>query len=177
MKNKKNQQRSKTSVIILILLGILVAGGVFYFLSRNPSNSTSDDNDPDDSSVQVEEDPNKGAVPNPDDHDPDNQDLSATLKTVSVIITYSGVEDGQVSVGGIVTDVVETDGTCTYAFTGPHSKTASYKSDPVRSASSTSCTGIDINQNLFNPGDWSVVLKYQSSKSKGESASASFQIP
>jgi len=123
--------------------------------------------------TQIEEDPAKGIDAVQPNQDPEN---SNDLANVPVVITYAGAANGQISASGIVANVVETDGACTFVFTSSAGKTASYTSEPTPGASSTSCVSANIAQDQLSSGEWSVILKYQSVKSKGESQSASFEI-
>ena len=178
MKKQKNQNKTEIHLILIFCLVTLVTAGTIFslMLASNESSDSSPETEFPDSNVdynsppQTKEDPAKGISTDQPNQDSDNSE------NVSVIITYAGITDSQVSASGMIDSIVEANGTCIYIFTSPTGETTPYTSEPLQNANSTICASVNINQDKFSSGNWSVVLKYQSPKSKGESPSVSFKI-
>lgn len=121
---------------------------------------------------------------NPQDKTQNNQtdtpatppiDTTSGKQQANVLITNAGVSNGNVSVSGFVTNVVESDGSCTYTFTNGSSK-VSKTTDVLPNATSTTCATTTFPASDLEPsGTWSVVLSYSSSQSAGVSSSKEFQ--
>jgi hypothetical protein len=98
----------------------------------------------------------------------ENITSESSVSQVKPIVTYAGRYGSSVEVGGYI-DVFEEDGICTAIFSqGAKQITKSVQA--VRSAKTTDCPVIAIPTADFNPkGQYTLVLSYQSSKTKGSS--------
>jgi hypothetical protein len=95
-----------------------------------------------------------------------------------VLITYSGyvADEKAVQVGGNVTGVIESDGTCTLALTrGGRTVSASTPAEP--DATTTDCAGLSVAGSQLAPGAWQAVLTYRSKAHTGASAPVQVDVP
>ncbi|MFV0484945.1 MAG: hypothetical protein ACK5MU_01805 [Candidatus Saccharimonadales bacterium] len=191
---KKQKTRKKFNVlkiIIPVVLAGLIIWGIFVLMGELSKNSNSSTNNTGNGVVEEEEDPIKSEDPGDTDTVTDEKDTSGGsdktdtptknpdtgLNNATVELTNASVENGQVFTSGQVTNVTEPSGTCTYTFTNTtDGKTITETTGVLPSASYTVCTAISIDKANFSAGTWKVVLKYESTYSKGESASESFKI-
>ena len=96
--------------------------------------------------------------------------------SVPVLITFSGwdADAKAVQVGGNVTGVIESDGTCTVTLTkSGRTLTASAPGQP--DATTTDCTGLTVPG--ATAGVWQAVLTYRSAAHTGTSAPAEVDVP
>jgi cytoskeletal protein RodZ len=196
MKKQKNQKRKRNNiwrVIIPVILAGLAVWGLVILMGKLSENAKAPSkNEPDTSENQPTEpkedsDKDNSLVDNDDDKTSsggsDKPDTPATnpdtgLKEATVEITFADILDGRVEVGGVVTNIVETGGTCTYTFTNPATgKIITGETDPLSNSSSTPCASISHALSDFTPGKWTVTLAYQSNKSKGISQKHDLQVP
>lgn len=98
------------------------------------------------------------------------------LAQVSVSISAAGSNDGVVYAGGQVNNSTDGTGLCTFIFTGPQGMERAIDTETLPSANSVVCAQAHISADEFGPGFWSVVLKYNSSYSEGESESVRFEV-
>lgn len=102
-------------------------------------------------------------------------DTTSGKQQANVLITNAGVSNGSVSVSGFVTNVVESNGSCTYTFTNGSSK-VSKTTNVLPNATSTTCATTTFPASDLEPsGTWSVLLSYSSSQSTGISPPKEFQ--
>jgi hypothetical protein len=95
-------------------------------------------------------------------------DVGTGKQNANVILSFASIQNGIVSAGGYVTNVVEDGGTCIYTFTKGGAvieKTAATMQNPT----STSCATTRFLSTELGSGTWSVVLTYGSSASAGVS--------
>lgn len=95
-------------------------------------------------------------------------DVGTGKQNANVVLSFASIQNGTVSVGGYVTNVVEDGGTCTYTFTkGGEAieKTAATMQNPT----STSCATTRFPSTELGSGVWKVTLTYGSSASAGVS--------
>ena len=121
---------------------------------------------------------------NPQDKTKNNQTDTPSAPTVNqdsgkkeanVLITNVGIQNGTVSASGFATNVVESDGTCTYTFVNGSNKVIK-TSKVLPNPTSTTCETVNFPASeLPVTGTWSVVLSYSSPESAGSSAAKEFQ--
>ncbi|MDR3297900.1 MAG: hypothetical protein LBT19_00765 [Candidatus Nomurabacteria bacterium] len=191
---KKSKNTKKRTNHIRIIIPVVLAGvavwGIFALMGELSKTSNSANNT-ENTVTQPEEDPIKTNDPQNTDNVSDEKDItggsdktetpttnpSTGLKNATVEITNASYENGQITASGQVNNVVETTGTCTYVFTNTSTgKTVTLTSDTLPSPSSTPCSSVSSNKSNFTTGKWSVILKYKSSYSEGESTSVTFTI-
>lgn len=97
---------------------------------------------------------------------------------VPVLITYSGYIAGEkaVQVGGNITGVIESDGTCTLTLTR-QGRTVSASTPAQPDATTTDCTGLSVAGSELAPGAWQAVLTYRSKAHTGSSAPVKVDVP
>ncbi|MGY1887681.1 hypothetical protein ACI799_20485 [Blastococcus sp. SYSU DS0753] len=110
--------------------------------------------------------------------DPVPSEEPSGLRSVVVSHTYAGWDPGtqDIVVGGFVSDVVETGGTCTLTLT-QDGVTTSGTADATPDASTTSCGEVRAGGGRLVSGSWEAVLSYTSPRSTGESAVFSVVVP
>lgn len=90
-------------------------------------------------------------------------------------ISFIAEEDDKIAVGGEITNINETGGTCTYIFTkGSSVVTAGVNTLP--NPSYISCETARIDKSKFTSGTWSVKIQYKSNAAEGESEAKSYTI-
>jgi hypothetical protein len=95
-------------------------------------------------------------------------DPSSGKQSVYVLMTYASIQNDIVSASGFVSNISESNGTCTYIFkkgTAEIDKTSSSLQNPT----STTCSTISFPSAELSSGTWTVKLIYSSSTSYGES--------
>jgi len=106
---------------------------------------------------------------------PPGKDENSGKKVVNVLITNVGISSGTVSASGFVTNIVESDGSCTYTFTNGNN-TVNKVVGTLPNATSTTCkTTTFSSDELPTAGTWSVVLSYNSTQSMGQSSARDVQ--
>lgn len=97
------------------------------------------------------------------------QTTTSGKQVVNVSLTSVGISNGVINASGMVTNIVEEGGSCTYAFTSGSqvvTKVVTTSTNPT----STTCTRITFSANeLPTDGAWKVKLSYSSSKAEGVS--------
>jgi hypothetical protein len=103
---------------------------------------------------------------------------SAKRRQVDVSQTYSGWEadSSTLTVGGYVSGVVESGGTCTLTVTKGKS-VARATSSASPDASTTDCAQLAVPGAKLSSGTWSGVLSYESSTSTGQSQPFAMVVP
>ena len=95
----------------------------------------------------------------------------------AVIMTYATYTNQGVEVGGFVSNIFEDGGTCTLTLTKGSLK-ATGTSQGFADVNKTTCQVIIINRNqLDEPGEWTAVLSYKSSKAEGSSSPKTISVP
>jgi hypothetical protein len=96
----------------------------------------------------------------------------------SLFVTYSGwnEDSGAVEVGSYLPDASESDGTCTLTLTkGATSVDVSGSATP--DVTSTACGDLTVPGDQLSPGDWTAVVTYESSTSRGASDPVEVEVP
>ena len=181
LKTKKNYKNKAPLIIIAaVVLALIVGGAVFAFYKVNTPLDTIQ---PGEQGVNLERSDSEKAAEealkdNPEEKLENEQTdtpvapdetTSSGKQAVNVVLTNAGIYNGTVSVGGMVTNVVEETGVCSYVFTNQGSvvtKTSTTLVNPT----STTCTTVNFpSSELPTNGTWTVKLNYSSAKSEGSS--------
>jgi hypothetical protein len=96
------------------------------------------------------------------------------------VVTIAGVDvDGRnLTVGGFVSGVSESGGTCQYEVSSTTTGVVvKVTNDGVQNAQTTSCGSVQIPIGKFTRGSWQVVLKYSSAAATATSRALGVQIP
>lgn len=99
----------------------------------------------------------------------------AGLKIAEVYVDVPQDFGDVISTGGVITNVVNREGTCTYTFTNG-TVTITETSAVLPSAKETICGSVNIDRSRFTPGNWSVTLNFKSDYAEGDSDATSFTI-
>lgn len=181
----KIKKLSKKNSIILGIVALLVIGAAAYLFADSQDNKAQESTsegiseqqtinlDPPTEEDAERADDNKQRIVDEQERQANQQNSGRS--SVKPVITYAGQYGSSVEVGGYV-NVFEEDGNCT-AELKQGNKTVSKSVTGVRSANSVDCPAIIIPVSEFNPrGNYSVVLKYNSSKNNGTSDSREINI-
>lgn len=191
MKSKKiTSPKSKIIIILAIVAVVLLTYVVAAYYFRLPPFATSnvkDGDSPTDQYVNMDKtDTEQKAIKdiedNPDQKTQNNQNDTPAQpqvsgngkKAVNVLLTNTGIFNGKVSASGVVTDIAEQGGTCTYTFSNG-SAVITKTSATLVNPTSTTCETVSFSASeLTSSGTWKVEIKYSSSSSEGTSNSKEF---
>jgi len=181
-KKQSNSKRRKRIIIILAVIVLLVLGyGLYAWKAKLPPFKEA--YDPSGTAVNMDRTDTEKAQSQKLQDDPkaktqnDQTDTPATPSTdqstgkqqANVLLSRAGITNGTVSAGGVVTNVVESDGQCSYVFTNG-SSTVTKVSQTMTNPSSTSCAVVSFpSSELAASGTWQVYIQYDSSASSGKS--------
>ena len=84
-------------------------------------------------------------------------------------------QNSQVYASGVITNVVNNTGTCTYTFTNG-SETITETSEVLPSPKETICASVNLDKSRFTSGSWSVTLNFKSDYAEGTSNATTFTI-
>lgn len=185
MQIQKNRSNSKTRTRIFIILAVVVLLVLGYGLyawkaklppfkdAYDPSGTTvnMDRTDTEKAQSQKLQDDPKAKTQNDQTDTPPapTTDQSTGKQQANVLLSRAGITNGTVSAGGVVTNVVEGDGQCSYIFTNG-SSTVTKVSQTMTNPSSTSCAVVSFpSSELTASGTWQVYIQYESSLSSGKS--------
>lgn len=180
---KKN---TKTIVIAAALAVLLVAGAAFAYRQYSDStNSVARDKSGTSLERSQEElNESENILNNPKDakqqtgSDTVNEpavDSATGKRTVNVVLTSTGADNGQVDASGFVSNLVEEGGTCTYTFTQTQ-RTVKKSSGTSVNPTSTTCQTVRFSENELGTGEWKVVIQYNSSSASGTSNEGTLEI-
>lgn len=167
-------------ILAALVVGILaIAVGVSAVKrSHNQQMSTSRDKNgisqqrtPQDIALenQLNNDPSRKSGSTQSDRPADPKiDNTTNLQKVNVILTNSNVSGGTVSASGFVSNVVESNGVCTYTF-AKQAESIKKTSATLPNATSTTCTTVQFPVSELSSGTWQVSLGYASGASAGDS--------
>lgn len=100
----------------------------------------------------------------------------AGLKIAEVYVSGGyDVQNSQVYASGVITNVVNNTGTCTYTFTNG-SETIVETSEVLPSPKETVCASVNLDRSRFANGSWSVTLNFNSEYAEGTSDATTFTI-
>jgi len=118
------------------------------------------------------------SLPAPTSVATDPEPSEAPVGAGSIRITYADWNDQArvVEAGGILPDVVEAGGVCTLTVSKDDvSVTATIEGLP--DARSTNCGGLVVPGESLSPGTWTVVISYESNRSRASSEPTQVEIP
>ncbi|HSW77787.1 MAG TPA: hypothetical protein VLG36_03245 [Candidatus Chromulinivoraceae bacterium] len=99
---------------------------------------------------------------------------SSGKQSVNVLLTNASVTNNTVKASGLVTNLVQEGGSCTYTFTNG-STVITKTSNTLTNPTSTTCESVSFSADeLTAGGAWKVVLKYASSSAEGVSNTKEF---
>lgn len=90
-------------------------------------------------------------------------------KEANVVLTNVGVQDGSVQASGFISNIVETDGTCSFVFTSPNGQVVTKSTSTLQNPSSTACKTITFPASELSSGSWQVQINYSSPDAAGSS--------
>lgn len=184
-----SMKRTATVGLVVVALGLVGAGAGYAVTHDWASPAASDSAAPASSSTATSlppggQDPVDTTAPVEDSAQPTSGQTIATdtpvvvtSSTVPVVVTYSGWNASlrKVMVGGYVTGVIESGGTCTLTLT--HAGTSVTASGPGRpDAATTACGGLTVPGSSLTAGSWKAVLSYASKASTGTSSSVDIDV-
>ncbi len=95
------------------------------------------------------------------------------LRVANVVLNEPYRADNKIIISSTITNIVETEGNCTYIFTnGPSSITK--KTQVLPNAKNTVCEAVVLEKNDLSAGKWKVRLEYKSKLSEGVSETQTF---
>lgn len=184
-----SMKRTATVGLVVVALGVVGAGAGYIVTHDWASPAASNSGAPASSSTAASlspsgQDPAGTTAPAGDSAQPTSGQTVATdtpvivtSSTVPVVVTHSGWNASlkKVMVGGYVSGVIESGGTCTLTLTraGVHVTT----SGPARpDAATTACGGLTVPGSSLTPGTWKAVLSYASKASTGTSSAVDIDV-
>jgi cytoskeletal protein RodZ len=102
------------------------------------------------------------------------QDASG-LNIAKPELSYVAEENGFIVAGGAITNINETEGSCTYVFTKDGAK-VTQTAGILPNANYISCEAVRVEKSKFTSGTWTVKIQYKSNKSEGESETQTITI-
>ncbi len=173
---KKN---TRAYVIVAAVVVLLAVGGVFAYKQYSDSNNTvaRDKSGTSLERSQEELDETKRIQDNPEDSKQQTGsdavaepavDSSTGKRSVNVVLTSTGAENGEVDASGFVSNIVEEGGTCRFTF-AQNEKTISKTTTTAVNPTSTTCLTVRFDENELGPGEWKVIIQYSSSSAAGTS--------
>lgn len=184
-----SMKRTATVGLVVVALGVVGAGAGYAMTHHWATPAASDSGVATSSSTAAVQptggqDPTGTTTPAEDSAQPTSGQTVATdtpvivtSSTVPVVMTYSGwnASAHQVMVGGYVTGVIESGGTCTLTLTRAGARvTASRPARP--DAATTACGGLTVPGSSLSSGTWKAVLSYASKASTGTSAAVDIDV-
>jgi hypothetical protein len=186
--NKK--QNSKTKIVAIIAAACIAVGIVYLgiaFANKYPPFTKDSAIKIGDQTINLErsdaeKQKSQELSDNPDLKTENNQTdtpAAPTEKTdngkqaVNVLLTSAGITNNTVRASGMVTNIVEEGGECTYTFTNG-SSTVSKKSNTLTNPTSTTCEAVTFSPDELSSGTWKVVLNYNSTNATGTSNTKEF---
>ena len=100
---------------------------------------------------------------------------NTSLKAAEVYIANVGQDGNVIFASGVITNVVNKSGSCTYTFTNG-SETITATSEVQPSPKETICGNVDVDASKFSAGEWTVKLNFKSDYAEGESDATSFTV-
>ena len=181
LKNTKNIKY----IVIIIILAVL-AGGIYYFIHSNQKGNLTESDANNDSSSQASkvnyDPPTEQDKQEAEDNkqkivDKSEQTTTPAGTNVTPVITYAGLYDGQIEVGGYIPNIFEEGGICSATLTREGSSSVNKSVNAVRGANSVDCPQITISSSdIPTKGAWSVTLSYKSNGYTGVSSARSIEV-
>ena len=180
-KQSNSKKRTRVLVVLAVIILLVLGYGLYAWKAKLPP--FKDAYDPSGTAVNMDRTDTEKAQSQKLQDDPktktqnDQTDTPAAPSTdqstgkqqANVLLSRAGITNGTVSAGGVVTNVVESDGQCSYVFTNG-SSTVTKVSQTMTNPSSTSCAVVSFpSSELTASGTWQVYIQYDSSASSGKS--------
>lgn len=197
-KTSRQQRERRGFWLPVLILCLLVLGGAFWAYKAGLFNKLSDDkeeeivadtknintaelgNNVENTSSESQENDYGSSFKNQAEAASQEQEVpknEAGLKIAEVYIANAGVDiqNGQVFASGVITNVVNNTGVCTYTFTNG-SETITETSEVLPSPKETICANVNLDKSRFASGSWSVTLNFKSDYAEGTSDATTFTI-
>lgn len=180
IKTKKTFSRKKTFLFVMVGLVLVIGAAIYvqYALKATPRTF-----DTTKQGVNLERSVSEKAAEsalkqNPEQKLENNQSDTPQLPTqpsqsgkikVNVVLTNAENRKDVINAGGMITDIVESTGVCTYTFSS-QGTTVTKTSSTLVNPTSTTCKSISFSaEELSNKGSWTVQLSYASDAYEGTS--------
>ena len=177
-RKKKNQITNSLKLLLTVIIVALLTFGVLSLMRYLSDEKRQIDDQKDKNTASFYEDDKKseengdsGSYDAKDEAEKDadansNNQTNDNGKTVAnVSISSAGVLDDKVIASGMVSNVIEEDGSCIYAFT-----------TGIANAKNTVCESVLLEKSRFKIGTWEVILQYQSTKTEGQSEAQTLEV-
>ena len=103
-----------------------------------------------------------------------NEETGLTIAKPVIDEVYFN-DEGSIEIAGTITNVTNSEGTCTYVFSNGSASFEKTKGvNPPKMM--TECQQLYVNLSEFTPGEWTVTLKYKSNSAEGTSDAKTFTI-
>ena len=97
------------------------------------------------------------------------------LKKAAVLLNEPYEADGKIIISSMITNIVETEGSCDYIFTNG-TNTITKTTNVLPNAKNTVCEAVVLEKGDLYAGEWKVRLEYKSKSSEGVSETQTFTI-
>lgn len=97
------------------------------------------------------------------------------LRKANVVLNDPYKVDGKIIISSTITNVVETEGNCSYIFTSG-ANTVTKKTNVLPNAKNTVCEAVVLERDSLSAGQWKVRLEYKSKLSEGVSETQTFTV-
>lgn len=175
MRIKQGNSTKIKTIFAILAVSILLGAGVFawnWYLHKDEikrdANGVSLERTPQDK--KLEDELNKDLSKKESNHSDLPQtpsiDPESNLQKVNVVLTNVAQSGDQISASGFVSNVVESDGVCSYLFTNGSNKVEKQSTTLVNSTSTT-CKSISFSGSELSIGKWEAQISYSSSLSSG----------
>ena len=194
--NKKNSKKSQKKQgingakvgLAIVLVALLTFGGLSLARYLTDENRKVDDRSDKNTAELFEADGKKSDEEiNNDSYDRkdeaekdadskiENQTNDNGKTVANVSISSAGALSDKVLASGMISNVIEEGGSCTYAFTNGET-TFTETTTGIANAKNTVCSSVTLDKNQFTEGVWEVTLQYESTTSEGQSEATTFEI-
>ena len=187
-RKKKNQITNSLKLLLTVIIVALLTFGVLSLMRYLSDEKRQIDDQKDKNTASFYEDDKKseengdsGSYDAKDEAEKDadansNNQTNDNGKTVAnVSISSAGVLDDKVIASGMVSNVIEEDGSCIYAFTNGE-ETITETTTGIANAKNTVCESVLLEKSRFKIGTWEVILQYQSTKTEGQSEAQTLEV-
>lgn len=187
-RKKKNQITNSLKLLLTVIIVALLTFGVLSLMRYLSDEKRQIDDQKDKNTASFYEDDKKseengdsGSYDAKDEAEKDadansNNQTNDNGKTVAnVSISSAGVLDDKVIASGMVSNVIEEDGSCIYVFTNGE-ETITETTTGIANAKNTVCESVLLEKSRFKIGTWEVILQYQSTKTEGQSEAQTLEV-
>ncbi len=181
--SSSNKPKKKLLLAFALLIFILLSaalilektGKVNLFTNNNdPSSPESSDginyNPPTEEETKLAEDRKAEIVKNQDEQNESSAPpTTATPGSSKRSVTPTIVSYGRDGIGGYISGITEEGGTCTATYS-QGTKVITKTSAGFFDVNKTTCSSLEVASSELSPGEWKVILRYDSAKSQGVSS-------